>query len=438
MDEAVHTSLSLSQRVSAVFLPKSLLLHLRVRQHPLRPLEFEQAVGQFVKVKVLVFRDTLHLQFLQKIHQLQLHNHVILRHHLLARRQLRKFLNDTHVVHKVHIASFRNTHVHLLHAVSTVVHDVNATRKPKVLRVVRRKVHTDATVRVVHHQRVDDKVAIKANGVSRRDRAAERVLQQSHILLVNVHIRKAILQHTRQNVACVEQFVDTIAPLSRHDALFRFRVFAVNQLRHRFVHRNRQNQFSRFVAHLHMFFQERQPFEFTLLENLVGYFVKGQRHFGVFVNAIVVVLFFQVAFLFGRNHLFHQFHGRVVFARVFFLFTRHHRRRQCTFDSFYFKYERVVGFFHRKVSRFVANHRHAHLSGAEGHTEVSVHVGSGGLAPREYHIGKGNFFARFSICHPALNQGLCQCRGSSGNEHQCEKKKTFNHVVAIRSEVISR
>ena len=252
--------------------------------------------------------------------------------------------------------------------------------------------------------------------MSRRDRAAERVLQQSHILLVNVHIREAILQHTRQDVARVEQFVDTIAPLSRHDALFRFRVFAVNQLRHRFVHRNRQNQFSRFVAHLHMFFQERQPFEFTLLEHLVSHLVKGQRHFRVFIDAVVGVLF----------------------ARVFFLFTRHHRRRQCTFDSFYFKYERVVGLFHRKVSRFVANHRHAHLSGAEGHTEVSVHVGSGGLAPGEYHIGKGNFFARFSICHPALNQGLCQCRGSSGNEHQCEKKKTFNHVVAIRSEVISR
>ena len=194
-----------------------------------------------------------------------MHEHVVLGEHLFTRGKLLKFLDDTHSIHKVDIASHGNTHINLAHTIRAIGHDVDASRKSKVLRIVGSKVHLYATILIIYHERIDDEVAIKTNGRFRRDRARKGILQKAYFVFVDIHIGEAVLEHGIDNVARIEQFVNTIGTLT-------------------------EDEFPRFVTHLHVVFEEGELFELSLLKDFVGYLVKCESNLRILVYAVIVVM----------------------------------------------------------------------------------------------------------------------------------------------------
>ena len=210
LDELFHCALALGERVGTVLLPKMLVLHLCIGRGERLALELEGLVGNGFEGKVAIFGVALYLEFAGRLGDVQLHKHVVLYKHLLAGGQLVEGLNDAHALHKVHIAAHGYAHVGLVDAVSAIGHDVKTARKPEVLRIVRGKVHLYAALFAVYHQRVYYKVAVKRYGRSRRYRTGKGVLQQAHLVIVDVYIGKAVLQHGVDNVTRVEQVVDAV------------------------------------------------------------------------------------------------------------------------------------------------------------------------------------------------------------------------------------
>ena len=215
----------------------------------------------------------------------------------------------------------RHPHHRFLHPISRVGRHIEFARKSKILRIVGRKLHLD-TLCPLHIGGVGQKVAVKTNGIGRGKRRDELILQQSHVVLVEVHLGEGIFEHGVDRVARVDEFVDAVRALPQHDMLGGVVTLAVDLLRHGFVHRERQDEFSGFGRPLHVIFQERHPFELSFLKNTRRHVAQRKVELVVLHHRIIVVLP-QVAILFGRNHLFHQFYGRIVLARILLL-TPHH------------------------------------------------------------------------------------------------------------------
>ena len=215
----------------------------------------------------------------------------------------------------------RHPHHHFLHPISRVGRHIEFARKSKILRIVGRKLHLDALC-PLHIGGVGQKIAVKTNGIGRGKRRDELILQQSHVVLVEVHLRKGIFEHGVDCIARIDEFVDALGTLPHHNLLGRIVTLAVDLLRHGFVHRERQDEFSGFGRPLHVIFQERHPFELSFLKNTRRHIAQCKIKFVVLHHRIIVVLP-QIAVLFGCNHLFHQFDGRIVLARILLL-TSHH------------------------------------------------------------------------------------------------------------------
>ena len=79
-----------------------------------------------------------------------------------------------------------------------------------------------------------------------------------------------------------------------------------------------------FIAHLDMVFQERETLQETFLKRFLVDVAEGQYRLVVFFVGVVVV-FAQVTLFFRLDHFFHQFHGRIVLARILFLFAGYYR-----------------------------------------------------------------------------------------------------------------
>ena len=214
-----------------------------------------------------------HLQFLYAAGHLYLHNHLVGGDHLLARGQGVELLHDVHLLHKVDITAAGDANLHLAHTPRRVGPHKERSRETKVLGIVGSEVELVALV-VAHHQGVDDEIAVEADGIGRADGTSEGVLEQAHLVLIDVHIGEAVLEHGGDNFARVDKVVEALAALGLEDGLLLPGVAAVECLGDFLIHSDRKDELARFGAHLHMVLEERHALELVVLEHVGGELVE--------------------------------------------------------------------------------------------------------------------------------------------------------------------
>ncbi len=159
-----------------------------------------------------------------------------------------------------------------------------------------------------------DVVAIKADAFV-ADGRDEGILQQSDVVLIQVDVSEDILQDGVDDVARLEQVVDTFGGLSHDDSLLRTGITAIDFLRHRLIDADREYHLARLGADLYLFHQPGVFLEGASLELFGFQVVQGERNLLVLVILVVVVQR-QVSLLLGCHHTTHQFHGRIVLTAV--------------------------------------------------------------------------------------------------------------------------
>ena len=127
------------------------------------PFSPEQLVGQGIEGIIGQTRIPDNDGFLQETQYFYLHHHVVDGQYPLPRRQLRKLLDDTHVLHKVHTTLTRNGDITALHLIAGVLEDIDIPPEAKILHVVRQEMQMDTTV-TLNLQSILDIETVKADG----------------------------------------------------------------------------------------------------------------------------------------------------------------------------------------------------------------------------------------------------------------------------------
>ena len=410
-EECPHALLAEGERVGAVFLPELFRAHLGVGVEARVAFEAEGLVGDFLEGEVAILRGAAHVELVEEVGHLELHDHVVLDEHLLARGQRREVLQDAHPLHEVHVGAVGDAEVGAQDAVGAVGNDVEAAREAEVLRIVGREVHADAA-RGVDVERVDDEISVERYARLRGNGADEGILQQAHLVFVYVDIGEAVFEHRVEYFARVDQFVDAFRALADYNALLRARLAAEYLPRDAFVDRHGQDELARLVADFHVVFEEGKSLELAVLEYLFRHLVEGEGGFGVLVDAEIVVVVEVVAFL-GGDHLLHQFHGGVVLARVFRFLGFHHRLSEHVLQRRELHVERAR-LLHCDISGFVAHQRKARFAWHKRHVEASFFVGLRSLSVGEAHVGERQWFLCLRVGHNA-RKPLRKCGGR--NKH---------------------
>ena len=138
------------------------------------------------------------------------------------------------------------------------------------------------------------------------------MLQQSHIIRIDIHVGEAVLNHVRQNVTRAEEVVKSCVLRSKDDALLRLWRLAEDFATDGFINGDGQNEATGLIAYFNMLFQERKTLELSFLKDFLSHVVESEEHLGVFVNGIEFMVF-QVIVALGCNHFFHELHRRIVF-----------------------------------------------------------------------------------------------------------------------------
>ena len=125
----------------------------------------------------------------------------------------------------------------------------------KILRIIGYESQVE-TFFLIHHHRIHNVILIEID-TRIRNRTIERVLKETEAVLININILEHIFQYSRQHIARIKQFIDSRRVNTFYNRLFIVGIFPVQFLRHRFVHRNRQNILTRHAALLHLVTEER-------------------------------------------------------------------------------------------------------------------------------------------------------------------------------------
>ena len=360
--------------------------------------------GQFVEPIVAHSRGPYHQCLAQELGERHFHKHIVNGEHPLAIGQLRVFLPHLQIIHKVHIAALGNGEIAPFHVQRRVGQHVYLPAETEVLLVVGHELQMIAQV-AVHVDGILNVETIECHGILTY-RTGERILQESHLVVVDVHIGKHIFQGGIQNVARLYQVVNARRVLSFHDLLLAMRVFAIDVLRDGLVDADGQNQFVVQRAYLHLVQQPLLFLELRVLQVHRLQVVHRQRNLLVF-RILVVRVVAQRRFLFGGNHAFHQFYGRIILPRIFALsFRAHLHILQCA----------ALGFQSDAQLR-LSLARHIHLLTAKAQCRdgqrpsvVALNLEAPFAICRHHHMmsminrtGKGNAVARCSIYHHAFD-----------------------------------
>ena len=90
--------------------------------------------------------------------------------------------------------------------------------------------------------RVLNKIMVERNGRFTY-RTWERILHQTHIIIIDVHILEHLLKHGVEHLTSLEDLIDTAATLTEQYGLFFLRIFAILEARHGFIHRDWEDEF---------------------------------------------------------------------------------------------------------------------------------------------------------------------------------------------------
>ena len=273
LHQHIHRALGLRKRNRPVLIPEIVSAHHGVRLFDLGPLTLEKLLRKLIEGIIRVTGSPSYLESLHDLHQGHLHNHVIGLQHPLPIGQLLELLNNIHIVYKVHPRFLGQVHRTFLHRIRRVGQYVKMPRETEVLRVIGDEGEMEALV-LVHKCGVHNVKLIKRDGITGRNRTDERILQQTDIIVVNIHIRKDILQHRAQHISRCKQLVHTRRAHSFDKGLLTLGMFTVNFLRSGLVHRNREDEFIGFLTKFDLVFQERHLFIHAFFQHLGGHIIQ--------------------------------------------------------------------------------------------------------------------------------------------------------------------
>ena len=155
------------------------------------------------------------------------------------------------------------------------------------------------------------------------DRRRERILQQAHLIIIDIDIGEHILHGGVQDITRLEEVIDTVGGLSLYDTLLIMRVFTVELLRDGLIHTDRKDQFVVILTHLHLIDEPLMFLKHATLQVIGLDVVKTQGDLLVVVILVEIVIL-QVGPFLGGDHLTHELHGRVVLTAVLRGFLRTH------------------------------------------------------------------------------------------------------------------
>ena len=138
--------------------------------------------------------------------------------------------------------------------------------------------------------------------------------------------------------------------------LLTLRIFAIDNLSQRLVHRQRKDVLVDFRTILHLLAEERILLEELGFTQGVGRdVIQGQRQFLIYIIVIMILLLQVVQFLAG-HHLLHQLHRRIVLSRIALtLWLDHHFIQQIVRRGHF--YRQLLGVLVNRHSLGVISHR---------------------------------------------------------------------------------
>ena len=192
--------------------------------------------------------------------------------------------------------------------------DEELAAESEVLLVVGNELQVVAEV-AVDVDGVLDVEAVEGDGIL-ADGRGEGVLQQSHLVVVDVDIGEDVLHGDVEDVASLNEVIDAGGVDTAYDVLLVVRVAAVDVLADGFVDGDGQDELVVVGARLHLVEQPLALADEAAVDEFVGAdVVHGQGNFLILVVLIVVVVL-QVGLLLRGDDAAHELHGGVVLARV--------------------------------------------------------------------------------------------------------------------------
>ena len=313
LDETIHGALTLGELHRTVLVPEVIIAHLRIRLMSFLLLTLEQLLIDLLEIVVLCTGSPDDDHLTEELGHRHLHEHIIRAEHPIAIIKLTILLNDLQVIHEVHIALLGNGKGTFAHMQRTVGYDVQITTEAEVLLVIGHELQM-ITLVTVNKRGILYIITVEADGVV-GNRTGKRILKQAHLVIIQIHIGKHILQYGIEDITRLKQIIQSGGVLSHNDALLTFGILTVDIPRHRFVHTHRQNQLVIIWAQLQLVEHPLFLTEDTVFHVLRTQFIEGQRKLLVFVILVEVVVG-QIGLLLGGNHPSHQFYGRIVPTRI--------------------------------------------------------------------------------------------------------------------------
>ena len=284
-------------------------------------LALEKYLGQFVEGIVGKSGVAHHEQVLQHLVGMYFRHHIILGKHPFTIVQTCEFLLYLHILHPVHVAVVRHIEIAFLDMQRTVGCHIQFATETEVLRVGRNKLQMIAEV-ALHIDRVLYIIMIKGNSRS-ADRRREGILQQAHIVIIDIHIGKHVFHRGTQNLTRLYHLTNTISLLSLDDIFLALGIFAIDMLRYRLVDTHRESEFTIIGRFLHLVEQILSFTEKLAFKLFFRKIVQGKGYLLIFV-ILIVWMVGQIGFLLGCDNAAHQLHSRIVLALVLTPFRLHH------------------------------------------------------------------------------------------------------------------
>ena len=230
----IHTFFGVGESFRAVFSPEVVLLHLRVGQCARGTGKLKCSGWDGVESKARIGCASLHLELVQTFGRLEEYQHIVLREHLFARGQFFVGLIDLHRLYEVDARVHWYAHFHALHPIGAVGQHIEFAGEAEVLRIVGRELNFDTAI-AVDHGGIGEEKAVERDAVGRGKWGDELILEQTDVVVVEIHVGKHIFHHRIEHIARVDQIVDALAALTDHNVLARLVAFAPQLLRHGFI-----------------------------------------------------------------------------------------------------------------------------------------------------------------------------------------------------------
>ena len=292
-------------------MPESVVHQFCIRIGHRLGLAFEKFGGNLRKRIIREAGGTDGHTLLQEVKQHQFHNHIVDAKHPFARWQLGKLLGDLQAFHKIDICLVGKNQFAALHLIGGILQHVQVATESEILLVVGQEMQMDTGV-ALNQQRILDIVAVEGDGAI-ADRRRKGVLQQANLVVINIDICKDILRHRIQDIARLEEVIDTSRALAFYDVFLCMRRTAVDFLRYGFFDAGWQNEFTSLFTSLHLIDKPIIFTEFGRLQRFQFHIVECQRQL-LILGVLIIVTSGEVGSLFMGYHLLHQFHSRIILA----------------------------------------------------------------------------------------------------------------------------